>query len=245
MDDREILTPAKGLLTRAEHPGPQARAVPRLALLAWGERLFEAARARLADVETVGFAAERPVLVGRADGVEVALAHPGLGAPATALVAEKLVAAGARHVVGIGFAGGLGGVARGDVVVLERSARDEGTSWHYGATGDFAEASPDAAKALLAAIPRARPGAAWTTDAPYRETVGALARFRRLGCVAVEMESAALFAVARFRGFEAGAAVIVADTFDGDTWSPAPPGSLDETVARVADGAIAALVRRD
>jgi purine-nucleoside phosphorylase len=42
-------------------------------------------------------------------------------------------------------------------------------------------------------------GAAWTTDAPFRETAGAIEQCRVRGILAVEMEAAALYAFARAR----------------------------------------------
>lgn len=241
-DEREIVTPRHGLVTRGEHPGAQVARVPPLALLAWGEKVYASALAKLARPREAGFAAERSVVVGEFAGREVALVHPGLGAPATALVAEKLVAAGARIVVGAGFAGIIApGLAPGRAMVVDASARDEGTSGHYGAKDEFERASPRVVGALMSALPEARRGASWTTDAAYRETVSAMRRFRALGCSLVEMESAALFAVARFRAFEAGAVLVAADDLSSATWTPAPPGSLDGAAARVAKGALDAL----
>jgi purine-nucleoside phosphorylase len=43
-------------------------------------------------------------------------------------------------------------------------------------------------------------GAAWTTDAPYRESEEAIAAAREHGALAVEMEAAALYAFARACG---------------------------------------------
>jgi nucleoside phosphorylase len=43
-------------------------------------------------------------------------------------------------------------------------------------------------------------GAAWTTDAPYRETEQIIAARKAQGILAVEMESAALYAFAKARG---------------------------------------------
>ena len=40
----------------------------------------------------------------------------------------------------------------------------------------------------------------WTTDAFYRETPAKVRRRREEGCLTVEMEAAAFFAVAQFRG---------------------------------------------
>lgn len=44
-----------------------------------------------------------------------------------------------------------------------------------------------------------RAGAAWTTDAPFRESQGAIGEARRAGCHVVEMEAAALYAYAEAR----------------------------------------------
>lgn len=84
--------------------------------------------------------------------------------------------------------------------------RDEGTSYHYLPPAAFAE-NPDktlmtdveAAVSNLSGI-RAYRGATWTTDAPYRETQAAIASARDLGALAVEMESAALYAFAAATG---------------------------------------------
>jgi purine-nucleoside phosphorylase len=68
---------------------------------------------------------------------------------------------------------------------------------------EFAEADPalvDAAMDVLGASDlRVYRGAAWTTDAPFRETEGAIERCRARDILAVEMEAAALYAFARAR----------------------------------------------
>jgi purine-nucleoside phosphorylase len=43
-------------------------------------------------------------------------------------------------------------------------------------------------------------GASWTTDAPFRETAEAIEAARNKGILAVEMEAAALYTFAKFRG---------------------------------------------
>jgi purine-nucleoside phosphorylase len=68
---------------------------------------------------------------------------------------------------------------------------------------DFASADPALIDAAMTALNqhqlRAYRGAAWTTDAPFRETVGAIERCRARGILAVEMEAAALYAFAQAR----------------------------------------------
>ncbi len=88
-------------------------------------------------------------------------------------------------------------------MVIDRSLRDEGTSYHYLPPTEFVEADP----ALVDAAMQAQGGtslqvfrgATWTTDAPFRETPGAVARARARGILAVEMEAAGLYAFAAAR----------------------------------------------
>ena len=58
----------------------------------------------------------------------------------------------------------------------------------------------------------------WTTDALYRETRGKVARRVAEGCVAVDMEASALFAVARFRGVRIAHILAAADDLSQEQW---------------------------
>jgi uridine phosphorylase len=132
-----------------------------------------------------------------------------VGAPFAVLVAEELFASGCRMLVSLTSAGQI--VAAGPppyFVIIERALRDEGTSYHYAAPAEFAQADPRlvamAADALRAEGLRVQIGASWTTDAPFRETAAAIEWAREKAALAVEMEAAALYAFAR----AAGAAVL-------------------------------------
>ncbi len=61
-------------------------------------------------------------------------------------------------------------------------------------------------------------GATWTTDALYRETRGKLDAPGRRRCLTVEMEAAAFFAVAAFRGVTFGQVLYAGDDLSGDAW---------------------------
>jgi uridine phosphorylase len=63
-------------------------------------------------------------------------------------------------------------------------------------------------------------GATWTIDAPYRETAEELRHYREEGVLTVEMEAAAVFAVARHRGLQAAAAFVLSDTLTDTDWTP-------------------------
>lgn len=170
-------------------------------------------------------------------GAPLTLVHPGVGAPLAAAFTEELIARGVRAFVACGGAGVLvPDVALGHVVVPTAAVRDEGTSYHYMAPSRTSEPSPDAVAAILETLTRGEiahvTGTTWTTDAIYRETREKLGRRVAEGCLTVEMEAAAFFAVARFRGVSFGQVLYAGDDLSGDAWDPR--GWDDETTAREA-----------
>lgn len=128
-----------------------------------------------------------------------------VGAPFAVLVAEELFASGCRFLVSLTSAGQIKPVRDPPYfVIIDRALRDEGTSYHYAAPADYAEADPaivalarDAVgdKGLDVVV-----GASWTTDAPFRETAEAIEAAAARHILAVEMEAAALYAFARASG---------------------------------------------
>lgn len=126
-----------------------------------------------------------------------------VGAPYAVLVAEQAFASGCRLLVSITSAGRLAEdlPVRPHFVLIRRALRDEGTSHHYLPPTAFAEAPrPGLLDRVAARLRTDWPGlivlegATWTTDAPFRETEAAIAAARAEGCLAVEMEAAALYA---------------------------------------------------
>jgi uridine phosphorylase len=149
----------------------------------------------------------------------------GIGAPVAAAVMEELVALGCRRFVSIGTAGTLrSDLAVGELVVCDRSIRDEGTSYHYQPAAKYAYPAAGLTLALRESLERRgrRPavGASWTTDAVYRETVEEARAYQAEGVAVVEMEAAALFAVAAYRGVEAAAVFTVSDSLADLVWRP-------------------------
>jgi uridine phosphorylase len=127
-----------------------------------------------------------------------------VGASFAVLLAEQLFVSGCRFLISMTSAGQI--VPQGPppyFVVIDRALRDEGTSYHYLPPAEFAEADPSLIEAALGALRQTRlpvyRGAAWTTDAPFRETAAAIERCRARNILAVEMEAAALYAFARAR----------------------------------------------
>lgn len=154
------------------------------------------------------------------DGQAVALFHPGVGAALAAFFLEELIALGCTTFVACGGAGVLDqGLVVGHLVVPTAAVRDEGASYHYLPPGREVEPSPAALAAVERTLQRHGVGhrlaKTWTTDGLYRETPGEVERRRAEGCATVEMEAAALFAVAQFRGVELAQVLYGGDDVSG------------------------------
>jgi uridine phosphorylase len=158
-------------------------------------------------------------------GRRVAFFHPGVGAPAAAGKLEEVISLGCTTFIAAGGSGVLeSSLSVGHVILPYQAVREEGTSYHYLPPGRAAEPSPRALAALESVLIRHGQsyvvGKTWTTDAPYRETSAKVARRRAEGCLAVEMEAAAFFAVAAFRGVTFGQLLYAGDDVGGETWDP-------------------------
>ena len=128
-----------------------------------------------------------------------------VGASFAVLLAEQLFVSGCRLLISMTSAGQIVALEKPPYFVLiDRALRDEGTSYHYLPPAEFAEADDALIEstfgALLGLAEPVYRGAAWTTDAPFRETAAAIASCRARNILAVEMEAAALYAFATARG---------------------------------------------
>lgn len=153
----------------------------------------------------------------------VAVVWPGIGAPFAASTLEELIALGGVAFICVGGAGVLdSSIPVGQLMLPTEALRDEGTSYHYQKRGRFSRPHPEALQALREACQdrgkKALSVRTWTTDGVFRETPSMVKRRRQEGCHAVEMEAAAFFAVARFRGVVLGQALYAGDDVSGEKW---------------------------
>ncbi|MEX2237441.1 MAG: nucleoside phosphorylase [Dehalococcoidia bacterium] len=168
-----------------------------------------------------------------------------MGAPATILALEFMIAAGTKALITVGTCGGLQpDLPVGSCILPEEVVREEGTSHHYAAADVPARPS----SRLLASIERhcrdqdlePTRGLAWTTDAPYREHKEKIARYREAGVLAVDMEASAVFTVAACRSVAAAAIFVVSDElFEPYRLGFSSPELLDG-MARAGRAALAA-----
>lgn len=164
-----------------------------------------------------------PFYVIRYRGRRLGVLHPGLGAPLGAALLESAIARGCRKFVACGCAGALDPeLGRGEIIVPVSAVRDEGVSYHYLRPGREVAAGPRAVRAIERTLRRHgvpyRRGKTWSTDAIYRETPGKVRRRRVEGCLVVEMEAAAFFAVAKYRRATFGQMLYRWDDVSGKKW---------------------------
>ncbi|MGC9521654.1 MAG: nucleoside phosphorylase [Anaerolineae bacterium] len=168
---------------------------------------------------------EHPFYELEMEGRRLTVFHPGVGAPLAAALLEEAIAKGCSKFLACGGAGVLKrDIVAGHLVVPVSAVRDEGTSYHYMPPAREVHASGEAVQAIERVLERHEVsyivGKTWTTDAFYRETPGKVALRRDEGCLTVEMEAAAFFAVARFRGVTFGQILYGGDDVSGDIWDP-------------------------
>ena len=178
--------------------------------------------ARVASIHTSEIG-EHPVYEIDVDGRRLAFFHPGVGAPLAAGMLEEVIADGCRKFVACGGAGVLvPGVAVGHGLGPGGAGGGERTADHYLPPAREVEAHPLAVQAIERALQRDNvpflKGKTWTTDAIYRETPKKIALRREEGCLTVEMEAAAFFAVAQFRGVQFGQILYGGDDLSSETW---------------------------
>jgi uridine phosphorylase len=164
-----------------------------------------------------------PIYVYQEDGPSVTVIHPGVGAPLAAGILEELIALGVTRFIVCGGCGVLNReIAVGHPVILYSAVRDEGTSYHYIPPSREVDPHQRAVQALITVFKEAgleyTLGKAWTTDAFYRETKGKRQARLAEGCTVVEMEAAALFAVAKFREVMLGEVVYGGDMVVPEGW---------------------------
>jgi len=184
---------------------------------------------------------------------ELTICSTGIGAPSAAIAAEELHAVGVETLIRVGTTGALqSGIEIGDMVVATGAAKDEGTTKRY--EDSTVPAVPDY-EVLTALVDAAEGrdetvhvGPIATDDAFYAETEAYVDAWEAAGLLAVEMEAAALFTLARRKGMRAGAICtvdgnLVEGTQKGETDDDELPPKAKNNVERAIELTLAATRR--
>lgn len=214
------------------------------------------------DAKLVADSREYVTYTGYLDGVKVSVTSTGIGGPSASIAMEELVKSGADTFIRIGTCGGMQiDVKSGDVVVATGAVRMEGTSKEYAPIEYPAVADLSVTNALVAS--------AKTKSAPYHvgvvqckdsfygqhepsimpvsyELTNKWEAWKRMGCLASEMESAALFIVASYLKVRVGSCFLVVANQEREKAGLENPVVHDtDTAIQVAVDAIRKLVKED
>ena len=199
---------------------------------------------------------------GYLDGVKVSVTSTGIGGPSAAIALEELVKVGAKTFIRVGTCGGMSiDVKGGDVVVATGAIRMEGTSREYAPIEFPAVANLEVTNALVTGAKKEgcefHTGVVQCKDAFYGqhepetkpvsyELMNKWEAWKRLGCLASEMESAALFVVASHLRVRAGSCFLVLANQEREKLGLENPVVHDTDKAiQVAVQAIRELIRAD
>ena len=164
------------------------------------------------DAKLVADSREYVTYTGYLDGVKVSVTSTGIGGPSASIALEELVNVGAKKFIRVGTCGGIDiDVKGGDIVIATGAIRMEGTSKEYAPIEFPAVADLDIINALVKSAKNLgfnyHAGIVQCKDSFYGqhspekmavsyELQNKWEAWKRLGCLASEMESAALFVAA-------------------------------------------------
>ena len=222
------LNPAAELAERVLLPGDPHRALTMAQALLEPVRMFNARRGLW------GYTGQAP------DGRQLTIQSTGMGGPSAAIVTEELIRLGARVLIRTGTCGALTGDLRlGDLVVASQAIAADGASRALGAGGRL-PADPMLTEALAEGA-GGPPRTIVSADLFYDPDPQRLTSWATDGADAVEMEAAAILAVAARHGVAAGCILMVTDELAGGGRRRMEHDEIEGRSLRLGEVALAAL----
>lgn len=220
----------------------------------------KAIAAYLEDAELVADSREFVTYTGYLDGEKVSVTSTGIGGPSAAIAMQELVHASAHTFIRVGTCGGMQTeIVGGDVVIATGAVRMEGTSREYAPIEYPAVADIDVVNALRESAGAlgvtAHTGVVQSKDSFYGqhspgimpvgyELMNKWEAWKKMGCKASEMESAALLIVGAFLRVRVGACfLVVANQERAAAGLPNPEVHDTDKAIRVAIEAVKKLIR--
>lgn len=199
---------------------------------------------------------------GLLDGERVSVTSTGIGGPSASIALEELAKCGAHTFVRIGTCGGMQeNICGGDIVIASGAVRMEGTSREFAPIEFPAVADIEVVNALMEASAQLHEtwhvGVVQCKDSFFGqhepeimpvsyELQNKWEAWLRLGCLASEMESAALFVAGSFLRVRVGSCfLVIANQERAKKGLPNAQVHDTEGAIRAAVGALRILIRKD
>ena len=143
--------------------------------------------------------------------LQLCFVNGGSGAPQAADTVETLAALGVKNIISVGMCGAYDKIVQvGEVIAPQKAFVEEGTSLHYYETIEWSSPDTDLQK-IATSLFGIRDHSIISTDAVYRQTLRKEQIWREKGAVGVDMETSAVFSVAKYLGLKAVALLMVSD----------------------------------
>lgn len=221
-DRPSMITPAKLMEHRRQYGRFPSTPAPKTVIFCYHGRFLNQVLEEMAHRPCDGCFSKLYYLT---DYPSVAIGDFGVGAPIVAAKMEEFISWGVQQFISIGTAGSLQKkVAIGDAILCDKAIRDEGTSHHYIPPTKYIHAPRRMTNKLQELLKSDNVphhiGCSWTTDSFYRQTAEEVEHYQKEGVLSVEMEAAALFAVAHYHKVDLAAMFTISDTHAELEWQP-------------------------
>lgn len=244
------------------HIGVAEEDIGKYVILPGDPKRCEKIAAHFDNPKLVGDNREYVTYTGYLNGEKVSVTSTGIGGPSAAIAMEELTKIGAHTFIRIGTCGGMQeNIKSGDVVIANAAIRAEGTSKEYAPIEFPAVSNFDVTSALKNAANslnvNSHVGVVQCKDSFYGqhepekmpisyELENKWQAWLRLGTLASEMESAALFTVANYLGVRAGSCFLVVANQEREKKGLDNPVVHDTELAiKVAIKALSELIEND
>lgn len=244
------------------HIGLGGDAVGKYVILPGDPKRCKKIAAYFEDAELIADNREYVTYTGLLEGTKVSVTSTGIGGPSASIALEELVNCGADTFVRVGTCGGMQReICGGDLVIATGAVRMEGTSREYAPIEYPAVADLAVTNALTAAAKKLQAvyhtGVVQCKDSfygqhqPERHPVGyellnKWDAWIRMGCMASEMESAALFITGAYRRVRVGSVLLVVANQEREKLGLSNAQAHDtDGAVQVAVEAVRELIRRE
>lgn len=244
------------------HIGLGAEDIGKYVILPGDPKRCEKIAAHFDDAKLVGDNREYITYTGYLNGEKVSVTSTGIGGPSAAIAMEELTKIGAHTFIRVGTCGGMQkNIKSGDIVIANAAIRAEGTSKEYAPIEFPAVSTFEITSALKNASNKldltSHVGVVQCKDSFYGqhepdkmpisyELENKWNAWLKMGTLASEMESAALFTVANYLGVKAGSCFLVVANQEREKKGLANPVVHDTEMAiKVAVEALKELIYLD
>lgn len=244
------------------HIGVDEEDIGKYVILPGDPKRCEKIASHFENPKLVGDNREYVTYTGYLNGEKVSVTSTGIGGPSAAIAMEELTKIGAHTFIRIGTCGGMQeNIKSGDVVIANAAIRAEGTSKEYAPIEFPAVSNFDVTSALKKAANslnvNSHVGVVQCKDSFYGqhepekmpisyELENKWQAWLRLGTLASEMESSALFTVANYLGVRAGSCFLVVANQEREKKGLDNPVVHDTELAiKVAIKALSELIEND